>query len=122
MPHRTQPVAGEGQLQDASAPVDVAVGYEHWCVLGEAGVVCSGRDVSGETTPPPGPFRQLALAEKRSCGLRPDGRAECWGGSPRPPPEEAFVDLAVTQETDLLMATFVCGIRASDRSLLCWPY
>lgn len=115
-------LAGEGDLQDVSRPIDVAAGYEHWCVLGESGVTCSGRDVSGETSPPPGPFRQLALAEKRSCGLRPDGTVVCWGGSPRPAPEGAFVDLAVTQETDLQMATFVCGIRATDRQLVCWPY
>ena len=102
--------------------MDVAVGYQHQCALTEAGATCWGRDTSGETTAPTGPFKQLALAEKRSCGLRPEGRAVCWGGNPRPSPDGAFLDLAVTQETDLQMATYVCGIRASNRQLHCWPY
>lgn len=107
------PVPGEA--------LGLALGYAHACARTAEGARCWGRDTSGETQPPPGPFRLLALGEKRSCGLRPDGRAECWGGSAAPPPTDRFVDLAMTQETDLRMPTFVCGVR-DDGALRCWSY
>jgi hypothetical protein len=76
-------VAAGGGAPHGGSATGLAVGYEHACSWRDEGAVCWGRTTTDETAPPEGPLRGLALGEKRSCGLRPDGRAVCWGGTPR---------------------------------------
>jgi hypothetical protein len=61
--------------------VDVSVGRSHGCVLDKAGeVTCWGSTGLRERfpDPPAGPFVKLESFNQISCGLREDGRAECW--------------------------------------------
>ncbi len=98
-------------------------GYEHYCALDREGRArCTGRDVDGETDAPDGAFTTLALGEKRSCGLRPDGSAECWGGAAPEPRAGPFDAIAITANEALGEHAFVCAIRRDTRALECWDY
>ena len=35
----------------------------------------------GQSEPPPGPFVELACGQVHTCGIRPNGRVECWGSN-----------------------------------------
>jgi len=65
--------------------------------------------------PPPGDFVALSLGDNFACGLRANGRAECWGGQMDPqqvPAEDTFI--AITAG-----GMHACGLRA-DGSVTCW--
>ncbi len=81
----------------------------------EGNVACWSANGWGPTLPPPpaGDFAALSLGDDFACGLRADGRAECWGGiDPATVPAGAFI--AVTAG-----ARHACGLRA-DGSVQCW--
>ena len=41
---------------------------------------CWGSDEFGKASPPRGEFIELAASVNFTCGLRPSGEVECWGG------------------------------------------
>ena len=59
----------------------VSVGRTHACAIDTAGEAhCCGRTGFLEPfpTPPPGPWSWLASGNQVTCGVRPDGTADCW--------------------------------------------
>jgi alpha-tubulin suppressor-like RCC1 family protein len=69
--------------------------YEHSCTVRVDGSYCWGRNADGQLGVGGGPpfvttptqlvrgllYTQLCAGERHSCGLRPDGRIDCWGGN-----------------------------------------
>ncbi len=79
---------------------------------GEA--VCWAKSAMDRLSPPPGPWRSLAVASREACGLRPDGQMVCWGegGGPFAPPSGPFLALSIN-------IAHGCAIR-NDGTLQCW--
>ncbi len=72
-------------------------------------------NVFGEASPPPGAFEEVAAGVVFTCGLRAEGRVECWGRDNQgqsSPPGGDFTDISVT-------ADYACGLRA-DGGVTCW--
>ena len=72
-------------------------------------------NVVGQATPPSGEFASVSTGYFHTCGVRPDGAAECWGdddyGEATPPSGEfALVDAGDRDS---------CGVR-TDGSVECW--
>jgi alpha-tubulin suppressor-like RCC1 family protein len=40
---------------------------------------CGGRINVGQSNPPPGTFRTIAVGTNHACGVRTDGTVACWG-------------------------------------------
>lgn len=75
-------------LSSTSRMVRISGGGANICGLTEQGnIECATRfeNEFGGADPKQGPFIDLAVLEKTTCGLRPNGRAECWGQIVRPP-------------------------------------
>ncbi len=72
-------------------------------------------NVFGEASPPPGAFEEVAAGIEFTCGLRAEGRVECWGrdnlGQSSPPGGD-YTDISVTTD-------YACGLRA-DGGVTCW--
>ena len=120
----------------------VSVGIRHACALRVSGeVVCFGDDYVysehcaerapgqpqcdfkkqgeryGATMSPEGPFIAVSAGSRHTCGLRPEGFAECWGdnifGQSTPePPQGEFIDIAAG-------FAHTCGIFTSGE-VRCW--
>lgn len=85
------------------------------CALRSDGeAVCWAKSAMGQLSPPPGPWRSLAMASREACGLRPDGQMLCWGegGGPYAPPSGPFLALSIANAHG-------CAIR-NDGTLQCW--
>ncbi|GAB3346064.1 PxKF domain-containing protein [Lysobacter tyrosinilyticus] len=81
----------------------------------EGNVVCwSANGWNQLPSPPPGDFVALSLGDNFACGLRANGRAECWGAmNPQQvPTENGFI--AITAG-----AMHACGLHP-DGSVRCW--
>ena len=62
-----------------------AAAVRHACGLDFHGeITCWGDGESWHEPTPPGPFTSVTVGNEHSCGLRPDGTAECW--TPHWPP------------------------------------
>ena len=109
-----------GGTDDGVTPVlgwaGMAVGFDHWCVLDDAGSLdCAGNGFLGQTQPPEGPFVSVDAGLQHGCGLREDGSAACWGF-------DAFGAAGVPDEGFLAIDAggyHSCGIRL-DGTLACW--
>lgn len=95
----------------------VSAGFNYACAMS---VVDDGLDycwgeMKGEK--PQGKFTSLALGENRSCGLRPNGTAVCWG-------EDGFSLPQSLRETHFISIeakrSVFCGVLSSNFSLYCW--
>ncbi|PRQ20303.1 putative protein kinase RLK-Pelle-CR4L family [Rosa chinensis] len=66
---------------------------------------------------PQGKFTSLALGDKRSCGLRPNGTVVCWG-------EDGFSLPQSLRETSFTSieakSSVFCGVLLENFSLYCW--
>ena len=116
---------GTGSLDTGDSPAAVtpargwpgmAVGFDHWCVLDDAGSLsCSGNGFLGQTDPPAGAFVSADSGLQHGCGLRADGTAACWGfdafGAAEVP-DAAFLEVDAG-------GYHSCGIRL-DGMLSCW--
>ncbi len=102
--------------------VDVGVGQDFACALGDGGdAVCWGANQYGQSapTPPPWipgpPYRALAVGHSHACALRTGGEALCWGdnrwGQTDAPPDSMVAISAGHRHT--------CGLR-SDGEVVCW--
>ncbi len=92
----------------------LSVGDFHTCLLGRSGeATCWGKDTSGQSDPPAGPFIALAAGQVQTCGLRPDETVTCWG---RPEathaPEGRFKAIGAG-------ATFSCALEHAG-GVQCW--
>lgn len=67
-------------------------------------------------TPPPGPWRMLALEGGEVCGIRENGSLECWGDAPAlaaaAPMDGPFLSVAIDWNVG-------CALRV-DGTLACW--
>jgi hypothetical protein len=79
-------------------------------------VTCWGANELGQKDAPEGAFAQIAAGGNHTCGVRPDGRLECWGGDTswqsHPRPEGTFVEVAC----HVIMN---CAVN-TDGETLCW--
>jgi hypothetical protein len=105
-----------GACRDPHAQVGAA--YYHSCGLGVDGrLVCWGRDLSGESSPPSGTFTQLGVGNAHACATRETGEVECWGRNERGQtiaPAGTFTQLAGGDQHS-------CGVLA-DGTARCWGY
>ena len=65
--------------------------------------------------PPDGPFRSVSVGGLTACGVRPDGRVECWGREYKfggVPPDLKFRSVSVS-------VAHACGIT-EDYRVVCW--
>jgi len=102
----------------------ISSGGDFACALKANGYVeCWGADASGQSDPPAVRFTQLSAGYSYAgsgfaCGLKVAGSIVCWGNSPYGavnPPTGKFVQVNAG-------AYLACGIRASDRSVICWRH
>ena len=85
----TAPIDGAGLPISASVVPELPVvgqisagGYHTCAVKTDGGVVCWGRDYSGQSTPPVGLVAvQVTSGANHSCALKGDGSVVCWGSN-----------------------------------------
>lgn len=65
----------------ATAFVQVATGYNHWCALLKDGTaLCQGANDQGQlNVPQDARFRRIAAGWGFNCGIQTDGSITCWG-------------------------------------------
>lgn len=127
---------GEFATPPAGTFVAVSAGLFHACGLrGDGSVECWGwtcayygepgpsqrwecLDFSGDRMPPSGPFSQISAGDSHTCGLRPSGAIECWGGeggfSAGTPPSGTFAKVESGMATSCALTT--------DGQLRCWGF
>lgn len=104
---------------------EISSSAEYMCALrapsGEA--ECWGEPLYATTQPgigavPPGRFTSIRAGERSACGTRDDGRIVCWGKRS----EAEFSDAVVpdTFSSISVSAEYGCGLRRSDKKLVCW--
>jgi alpha-tubulin suppressor-like RCC1 family protein len=86
----------DGGLDAGGASATALAAYEHTCAARADGTYCWGRNEDGQlglgADHSPAvfsprrllralPYLQLCAGEQHSCGLRADGRIDCWGGN-----------------------------------------
>jgi alpha-tubulin suppressor-like RCC1 family protein len=128
-----------------SKRVPALAAYEHSCVVRDQGAFCWGRNVDGQLGigGEPGSailsprhvvrsllYTQLCAGERHSCGLRPDGRIDCWGGNAKG--QLGLGDRSARDEPTALRPSInvdfkeiACGGAVScavgkDEQLYCW--
>ena len=94
----------------------VAVGpWGNFCALRPDGTLeCRGSLIPGEDREfeyPSGRFLDISVGESQACGIRADGKLECWGET-SDLPEGHFS--AISAGLD-----YACGLRV-DRTVVCW--
>jgi alpha-tubulin suppressor-like RCC1 family protein len=127
-----------GQVTDTPASgtwISVSAGTHFNCAIeegptaGDRHVDCWGRNDLGQTDVPgngfgagetSGGFSQVAASVNHACGLHDTGLVECWGddtfGQVSDAPSEALLSIVGGD------GRFTCGIKTSDRSLVCWGH
>ena len=112
----------EGGLLIEGAFVDVGVGFDYACALGDGGdVVCWGANQYGQSTPTPPPwmsgppYRALAVGHSHACALRTDGDAVCWGDNRWGQTDAPSDSLTAITAGHL----HTCGLRG-DGEVVCW--
>lgn len=94
----------------------VTAGYYHACGLRADGTLaCWGRDLDGQSSPPPGSFVAVDASTDAVCAIRKTGALVCWGrdiNGEIDPPTGAFSALAGGD-------SHFCGVR-NDGTLACW--
>jgi hypothetical protein len=110
----------EGEFRQISASfLDFTCG-----VHDDGTVACWRADTGAVLDGPEGQFTEVAAAGLFSCGLRPNGDAECWSHSIFPEqfdpvvPAGPFVHIAGAG-SQLGLGTYVCGVHP-DGSIQCW--
>jgi hypothetical protein len=133
-----------GQLDAPSGSfVEIASGtYSSCAVRDDGSVACWGAGKStddpnvmfcggplnfGQSKPPPGSFRSVAVGSNHACGVHTNGMVECWGAGSSDdcvagssscrqsrPPTIVFDQVTVG-------AAHSCGMK-SDRKVVCWGY
>ena len=103
---------GRSELGESNPPpgvyVQLTAGHRHACALQDtrggdetrggdrpssaaAGrAVCWGDNYWGQSAAPPGGFTSLSAGLDHTCGLRPTGEAECWGGRDTNDPRKSY--------------------------------
>jgi alpha-tubulin suppressor-like RCC1 family protein len=62
--------------------LSIAGGGPHSCGVQSTGaVVCWGRDVEGQASPPGVVFTQIAAGQAHTCGIEANGALACWGAT-----------------------------------------
>ncbi|MCW2930597.1 MAG: hypothetical protein JWM19_1559 [Actinomycetia bacterium] len=115
----TGPSSGQAS-PPAGAFSSVYAMYHHACaisgsyLLGQPGPVqCWGSDDEGQSDPPSGDFTALSGGFEFTCGLHPDGTAQCWGDPSYAAPTGAtFTSIASGSYS-------TCGITTSQ-GIDCW--
>ncbi|KGN45877.1 serine/threonine-protein kinase-like protein CCR4 [Cucumis sativus] len=93
----------------------VTAGFRHVCAINLRNELeCWGMGV-GER--PAGEFKMLALGDDRSCGLRLNGTAVCWGEKNFTLPERLKGEFFTVIEAK---KNVFCGSLRGNFSLLCW--
>ena len=89
-------------------------------------VACWGYDVDSRATPPEGKFRSVSAGRQHNCGVRSDGKVECWGrkfGREFSWSKYGYTNpwclLNVTFETVSVGRRHACGLRP-DGGVMCW--
>ena len=94
----------------------LAVGYDHVCMLDDAGsIACESYGDSPYPAAPPGRFLSVSAAGSTTCAIREDRTAACWsewGGEVLEPPGGEFSVVAAGGRS-------ACGLRA-DGKTECW--
>jgi alpha-tubulin suppressor-like RCC1 family protein len=104
-------------LAEPDGWLQIDSGYHHTCGVKTNGTVeCWGRNIEGQSHPPPGEFIQVAAGKTHTCGIRPDDTVECWGsnddGESSPPAGETFLQVSLGDRHS-------CGIK-TDGTAECW--
>ena len=55
------------------------LGFDHACVLYDSTIECWGDNNYGQSTPPSGTFKDLAVGNYHSCAINTNDEIECWG-------------------------------------------
>jgi hypothetical protein len=94
----------------------VSAGGYHTCgVKDDESIVCWGKDLDGQSTPPAGSFQQVSAGLRHTCGVKTDGSIVCWGSDDygkSTPLAGPFQQVSAGQH-------HTCGKRP-DGSVTCW--
>ena len=95
----------------------IDVGRNHACALWRGKAICWGDDEFGQSSPPAGPFEQIATGYSHSCAIQTNGLVTCWGhdGSKESsghPQQIKFTEITAGD-------AFTCGLTIQRRAL-CW--
>jgi len=98
--------------------VQAGSGHSHSCgVLADGTVACWGANDVGQSSPPPGVFREVVTGERHSCGLRFDGEVRCWGS---PGTEQSPASRPGPYRTLTAGSFHTCGVLAGSGRVECW--
>jgi len=110
---------GQVTPPDQRSFTHLAAGKSHACGISKGSVSCWGWNNDGQATAPSGKdFAQVAAGGMHTCALKEDGKAVCWGanadGQSEPVEDDAPYSSISTG------TAHSCGIRASDKEVVCW--
>ncbi len=135
---------GPGPSEAGAEQARALAAWTHTCVADDEGTLCWGRNADGQLgigadeAPVSRPVRlmgavaytQLCAAEVHSCGLRPDGAIDCWGGNSRGQlgiNSRSARDFPTPVSGDLSFKWLACGglqtcAVGKDEELYCWGH
>ena len=94
----------------------VTAGFYHSCAIGSDRTLrCWGRNLDGQSTPPPGQYSHVAASTDNVCAVATDGALTCWGRSDAGQnlyPAGSFTQVAGGD-------SHVCALR-TDGTAACW--
>jgi alpha-tubulin suppressor-like RCC1 family protein len=125
-----------------SEPARALAAHEQSCTVRDEGAFCWGRNSDGQlgvgidSSPAfaprhlehGAPYTQLCAAETHSCGLRPDGHLDCWGGNAKGElgvGDQTARDEPTAVHGGLVFKSVSCGGEltcavSKDERLYCW--
>lgn len=103
-------------LVNVYEPERISPGSVHTCgVRADGSLLCWGRNLHGQATPPTGSFTQVNAGDLHTCGLKTDRTLACWGDSAAiqgTPSSGEFTQVSAG-------SGFSCAVGSSG-GLVCW--
>jgi len=104
---------------DLKLALSISPGYYHTCALERRQGVevggalrCWGQDSQGQSSPPPGIFKQVSSGDLFSCAIGIDSKVKCWGKIRGTPDHRGFTQVSSGK-------AHACGLTANGK-IECW--